>query len=691
MRKALSKAVGVGIALLATLAGALGPARASDPASAIVVFDGSGSMWGKLEGERQTKFVLAREALRSALGKSKPAFQYGLLSFGHRRQGDCSDVQLIHEPQAGALDKIMAPLERLNPKGRGPLTAALKDAAKALGQSGGGPKSLIVIHDDQDNCQQDTCSALTELQSSAPGLAIHVIGLGLKGDDATKLTCLTTPTSGTFTDAQDSNAITQAIEEAVRQASLETPRPAPQQRPQQPATARQPSQVPSATRPTSAAEQVEAAKKEGPLARPALLTTGPSAVRLAAVLAPNANPLPRPVQWSVRQEQASGAQVFAGTGQDLVVPLPAGKYFVEARDGMVIARQSVAVAERGMTAAELVLNAGILRLTGVDESDAGRAARASATITLFEASTSGRAGALGRPLGVLSARDAQTLIPAGNYVARIEQGPLRSDRPLVVTAGGTQSLAMQDGVGRLLVAISGADTASGAAPIIVSVAEDDPDSPRGRREFSRSAAPEPDFLVAPGTYYVSARQGRVEARERLAVAAGETVQRTLNLASARLMLSSRIKGYTAAGSEPVSYRIERIDVVPPDVFFADQSTPALSVPAGRYRIEARHGLVNVRARQEIELRAREQRDVTIEHEAGQVHLKLASASGAAAQDVFWDIRDQSGRPVWTAAQAEPRVTLQAGRYLLRAEAKDRRIERILEVKTGDNVVVEVRE
>ena len=35
----------------------------------ILIFDGSGSMWGKMEGERQIKLAMARDAVKLALGK----------------------------------------------------------------------------------------------------------------------------------------------------------------------------------------------------------------------------------------------------------------------------------------------------------------------------------------------------------------------------------------------------------------------------------------------------------------------------------------------------------------------------------------------------------------------------------------------------------------------------------------------
>ena len=52
--------------------------------------------------------------------------------------------------------RLMEPLEQLNPRGRGPLTLALREAAKSLPPAPG-KRSLVLIHDDADNCQQNVC------------------------------------------------------------------------------------------------------------------------------------------------------------------------------------------------------------------------------------------------------------------------------------------------------------------------------------------------------------------------------------------------------------------------------------------------------------------------------------------------------------------------------------------------------
>src|SRR6185436_6635987 len=115
--------------LFATLLGALSAtaARGNEPASVVIVFDGSSSMWGAIDGPRGSKLVVAREAVRRALGKIGTQTRVGLAFFGHRR-GDCADVEVIRPPEPVDAPRLMEPLEKLNPRGRGPLALAIREA-----------------------------------------------------------------------------------------------------------------------------------------------------------------------------------------------------------------------------------------------------------------------------------------------------------------------------------------------------------------------------------------------------------------------------------------------------------------------------------------------------------------------------------------------------------------------------------
>ena len=52
-------------------------AQPGDAAAVVIVFDGSGSMWGPIEGTRQSKLVVAREGVRRALAKLAPQTRVG--------------------------------------------------------------------------------------------------------------------------------------------------------------------------------------------------------------------------------------------------------------------------------------------------------------------------------------------------------------------------------------------------------------------------------------------------------------------------------------------------------------------------------------------------------------------------------------------------------------------------------------
>ena len=70
----------------------------------MIVLDGSGSMWGQINGK--PKLVIARETLREVLKGVSDTTILGLMAYGHRVKGDCSDIELIVPPRAGSAEEI---------------------------------------------------------------------------------------------------------------------------------------------------------------------------------------------------------------------------------------------------------------------------------------------------------------------------------------------------------------------------------------------------------------------------------------------------------------------------------------------------------------------------------------------------------------------------------------------------------
>ncbi|MDB6153845.1 MAG: hypothetical protein JWL90_2298 [Chthoniobacteraceae bacterium] len=50
-------------------------------------------MWGEIHG--RTKIDIAREAIGKVVGRRDSNTQLGLMAYGHRRKGDCNDIELL--------------------------------------------------------------------------------------------------------------------------------------------------------------------------------------------------------------------------------------------------------------------------------------------------------------------------------------------------------------------------------------------------------------------------------------------------------------------------------------------------------------------------------------------------------------------------------------------------------------------
>ena len=98
----------------------------ADGGRAMIVLDASGSMWAPVGG--RAKIEVAREAMGELLKGWDPKVEVGLMAYGHRRKGDCSDIELL--APAAKLDaaRLMGIVTRVQPRGMTPLSAAVKQA-----------------------------------------------------------------------------------------------------------------------------------------------------------------------------------------------------------------------------------------------------------------------------------------------------------------------------------------------------------------------------------------------------------------------------------------------------------------------------------------------------------------------------------------------------------------------------------
>lgn len=208
----------------AQAASAAAAGSASEPARTIIILDGSGSMWGVAGGKR--KLVVARETVENVISRLPQDREVGLMAYGHRRKGDCADIELLVPPAANSAPAIRSAVQSLRFLGMTPLSASLRKAAEALRYTEG-PATVVLITDGIETCDADPCVTAEELKKTGVNFTAHVIGFGLSREEGTQVSCIAQKTGGRYFDARDAESLDKALSATVADAGATPAAPAP--------------------------------------------------------------------------------------------------------------------------------------------------------------------------------------------------------------------------------------------------------------------------------------------------------------------------------------------------------------------------------------------------------------------------------------------------------------------------------
>ncbi|MCD4654804.1 VWA domain-containing protein [bacterium] len=184
----------------------------------IVVLDASGSMWGQVDGK--AKITIAKEVLNDVLDQWNPEQNVGLIAYGHRRKGDCSDIELLIPVGPFSKSNFMKAVNAIQPKGKTPLTAAVRMAAEKLKYTEN-KATVILLSDGLETCDENPCSVARTLEKMGVDFTAHVIGFGLgKEENLDSLKCIAEETGGNFLTADNADTLKESFEQTVREASV---------------------------------------------------------------------------------------------------------------------------------------------------------------------------------------------------------------------------------------------------------------------------------------------------------------------------------------------------------------------------------------------------------------------------------------------------------------------------------------
>ena len=477
----------------AVLAFALGTSAVAQD-RAMIVLDASGSMWGLIDGK--TKIEIARETMGEVLGVVPKTNELGLIVYGHRSKGDCGDIELAVPPAAGTAGAIADFVKGINPKGKTPLSAAVKQAAEGLRYTED-KATVILVTDGLETCDADPCALGRELEAAGVDFTAHVVGFGLTKAEGAQVACLAENTGGRYIEAKDAGSLSEALKKTV--VAEEPP----------------------------AAEAPPAPKAEKPefnlRATASLIEGGP---QLEEALAWEIFPV-------VNGEVAPDA-VEGGYNGPFQVGLPAGEYELRARGGQAVRTLRVTLTKTEMQTPHVVLDASWLTVRARFSEGGDLANCAYLWVRAQDGAEEG------------GYTETRMLIPAGPAVASAELSKAKAKVPVEIVAGEEREVDVVLGAGVVRVSAlyaPGGPAAESGIRFDVLAAKADING--NRDEFNGSYGH--DALNVPaGSYILNPRLEGAEVRsEPFEVAPGELVE-------VQVVLNAGV----AAMSAPGAYRID---------------------------------------------------------------------------------------------------------------------------------------
>lgn len=214
---------------------------------------------------------------------------------------------------------------------------------------------------------------------------------------------------------------------------------------------------------------------------------------------------------------------------------------------------------------------------------------------------------------------------------------------------------------------------------------DRPDAAGVIRPLREDKSAAPMLLLPPGGYIVHASMGHAHSLKKVQLRA-ETVREVFDIPAGGLRIEGKV-GDTRIPTGQIHF----------DVFKGSQFEPgdkrALSqnvmtgevmlVPEGTYHIVSHYGDGNAVVRSDIRVRAARVTDVTVNHRAAAITLKLvASDGGEALANTQWSVLTPGGDVIKESIGAFPRVVLAEGDYRVIARNEGRSFQHDFNVVPG---------
>ena len=638
-------------------------AMAADQSRVMVVLDASGSMWGQIDG--QSKIVIARQAIRDLMKDWDPSIQVGLSAYGHRRKGDCGDIQTLQPVGPLNPKDLMQAVNSIRPKGKTPLSEAVRRAAEEL-KFTEEKATVILVSDGKETCDADPCALGNELEKLGVDFTTHVIGFDVKKSETQGLQCLADNTGGIFINASNPSTLLVALTTTVEEVKKEQKKAAPK-------------------KPKVVAAKPPEVKK--PVSKPGH--------RFTALLSAGGQPLDRGMRWDVYEGEAGidgkRKRVIGNYEARPNFKLKPGAYKVVAKHGNAASSLDLIVAsETEARVHEIVLNAGRLVLEGA-LAEGMPALQKGLRWDVYQAEKN-IDGKRQRVNGNYDRRPVFTL-PAGRYHVVGKHGNAQVGTDVEIKPGQREELSLVFNAGLAVMSAKFADSGPAVKRGMrwdVYAAEKDISGKR--RRINGNYDTSPTFILPEGRYHVVAKRGNAVRSSELQVTAGKRSELNINLSAGLLALSASLNENAEALKKGMRFDIYSVDK---DLEGKRKryngsydAQPNFTLPEGKFLVVAKNG--NARHEQEVEINAGKRAEVKMNLKAGRIRIDAKDAAGnPVTKGLRWDIyaaeKDIDGKRQRISGNSNktPLFTLDEGNYLLVVKHNKSTTQQELAVKAGE--------
>jgi Ca-activated chloride channel homolog len=185
---------------------------AASSGNIMFILDASGSMWGQVEGK--AKIAIAKEVLTGLIRDLPDDAVVGLVAYGHRRKGDCKDVQELVPLSPVDKNKLIKTIQGLSPKGKTPISRSVRMTAEGIKHLED-ETTIILVSDGKETCDPDPCGLVKELKADGIKFVMHVIGFDVTEEEQEQLECMAKTGGGRYYTAGNAGEFLAAAREVV--------------------------------------------------------------------------------------------------------------------------------------------------------------------------------------------------------------------------------------------------------------------------------------------------------------------------------------------------------------------------------------------------------------------------------------------------------------------------------------------